>query len=133
MTSSVGEDCMRKGIKFNLIPIEADYAKMNVDTRKLPGKYRASTGQVTGQVGKEIEPLAIKVLKVSSTKSLKSTEIQEIVEIRHGETFQRNYLDYLLKKELIERTIPDKPQSRLQRYRLARKGTKLLDKIRNSY
>lgn len=90
------------------------------------------TGQVTGQVSGEIEPWVIKVLKVCLTKNLKSIEIQEIVEIRHRETFQRNYLDYLLEKGLIERTIPDKPQSRLQKYRLSEKGTKLLDMIRHS-
>jgi len=57
---------------------------------------------------------------------LKSSEIQEIVGIQHRETFQRNYLDRMLAAGLIERTIPDKPNSRLQKYRLTAKGRELL-------
>ncbi|WP_326844892.1 Fic family protein [Legionella pneumophila] len=49
--------------------------------------------------------------------------------IRHRETFQRNYLDQLLRDELIERTIPDKPKSRLQKYRLSKKGKILLEDL----
>ena len=52
--------------------------------------------------------------------------MQDIAGIRHRETFQRNYLDLLLEHNLIERTIPDKPRSRLQKYRLSLKGTALL-------
>lgn len=56
----------------------------------------------------------------------KSSDIQEIVGIKHRETFQRNYLDYLLNEDLLVRTIPDKPRSRMQRYRTTDKGLAVL-------
>lgn len=82
-------------------------------------------GQVTGQVTGQVEPWIANVLE-SCESPLKSSEIQGIVGIQHRETFQRNYLDRLLEAGLIERTIPDKPNSRLQKYRLTEKGRKLL-------
>jgi len=41
--------------------------------------------------------------------------------------FKRIYLDPALADGLIEMTIPDKPTSRLQKYRLTEKGRKLLE------
>ena len=45
--------------------------------------------------------------------------------MRHRETFQRNYLDKLLEDGWLVRTIPEKPKSRLQKYRLTEKGKTL--------
>jgi len=49
--------------------------------------------------------------------------------IKHRETFQRNYLDFLLEQGLLVRTIPDKPQSSKQKYRLSDKGLAVLQNI----
>ena len=49
-----------------------------------------------------------------------------VVGIKHWKTFQSNYLLPLIAAGLIERTIPDKPTSRLQKYRLTDKGRQLL-------
>lgn len=89
--------------------------------------WRKTREVVTGQV----DPWMMRVVEACSTKDLKSAEIQEVAGIRHRETFQRNYLDELLEDELLERTIPDKPNSRLQKYRLTEKGKLLLGKLRN--
>ncbi|WP_337589283.1 Fic family protein [Legionella steelei] len=62
---------------------------------------------------------------------MKNIDLQEVAGIRHRETFQRNYLDQLLKEELIERTNPDKLKSRLQEYRLSQKGKILLEDLSN--
>ena len=49
-------------------------------------------------------------------------ELREAVGIRHRQTFRMNYMRPALEKGLIEPTIPDKPTSRPQRYRLTAKG-----------
>jgi predicted transcriptional regulator len=93
-----------------------------------PSKHPASTGQVTGQVA----PWISKVLS-ACVEPRSSAEIQMLTGMKHRETFQRNYLDMLLKDGLIERTIPDKPRSRHQRYRTTAKGKKILEsRIRTS-
>jgi predicted transcriptional regulator len=42
------------------------------------------------------------------------------------DNFEKLYLRPALDAELIEMTIPDKPNSRLQKYRLTEKGKQLL-------
>ena len=49
-------------------------------------------------------------------------ELRQAVGITHRPTFRENYLHPALEAALIERTIPDKPSSRLQRYRLTAAG-----------
>jgi ATP-dependent DNA helicase RecG len=81
--------------------------------------------EVTGQV----ESWIIELVEACANRSpLKSTEVQRLVGIRHRETFQRNYLDRLLREGWLERTIPEKPKSRSQKYRLTAKALKLLEK-----
>jgi predicted HTH transcriptional regulator len=95
-----------------------------------PKKASVNTDEATGQVTGQVDQWVLRVVEACSTKDLKSSEIQEMAGIRHRETFQRNYLDKLLEDELLERTIPDKPNSRLQRYRLTEKGKLLLETLR---
>jgi len=51
-----------------------------------------------------------------------SGELRSMLGIKHRPTFRDNYLHPAWDKGLIEYTIPDKPNSRLQKYRLTRKG-----------
>ena len=76
------------------------------------------TDPVTGQVTRWI----VVALGHCQAGARSRREIQEAIGFRHRETFQRNYLDQLLADSLLERTLPDKPNSRLQKYRLTEKG-----------
>jgi len=46
--------------------------------------------------------------------------------MKHWKTFQIYYLLPLIDAGYIERTIPDKPTSRLQKYRLTERGKRML-------
>lgn len=72
-------------------------------------------GQDTGQDTGQVESL-ITVMKpgVEYTRA----ELMKKLSLRHRETFVDNYLKPALESGLVEMTIPDKPTSRNQRYRL---------------
>ena len=57
---------------------------------------------------------------------LSAAELREALRIKHRHTFRHNYLHPALERGLIEHTIPDKPNSRLQKYRLTEAGRILL-------
>lgn len=52
---------------------------------------------------------------------MKRSEIQERLGLKHEEHFRKSYLLPALELNVIEMTIPDKPTSRLQKYRLTGK------------
>jgi hypothetical protein len=56
----------------------------------------------------------------------KAGEIQSLVGVKYRQTFRENYLNARIGKGWLGRPIPDKPQSRLQRYQITEKGKKWL-------
>lgn len=56
-------------------------------------------------------------------------ELQKAVGIKDREHLRKAYLEPLIAVDWIERTIPDKPTSRLQKYRLTEKGRRLLEQL----
>ncbi len=81
------------------------------------------TEEVTGRVGTPIERL----LHVIGSETLSASEIMARLNLSHRPTFRANYLNPALERGLIERTIPDKPQSRSQKYRRCRAGSGVAD------
>lgn len=83
--------------------------------------------QVVEQVGGELgTPWVSRVLAACLEKPLKSVELQGLIGAGDRLTFRRKYLARLLDHDLLERTVPDKPTSRLQKYRLTEKEKKFL-------
>ncbi len=76
------------------------------------------TGEVTGEV--------IKLLGVLSSVALGRVESQFALKLQSQANFRDRYLLPALEAGPIERTIPEKPNSRLQKYRLTPKGRSLL-------
>jgi len=56
---------------------------------------------------------------------LSRDELQELVNINNRDYFRKAYINEALRQELIEMTIPDKPNSKNQKYRLTHKGKAL--------
>jgi hypothetical protein len=51
-----------------------------------------------------------------------SNQLMEILQLRHRPTFLYTYIQPAIELGLIEQTIPDKPNSSLQKYRLTPLG-----------
>ena len=73
--------------------------------------------QVTVQDSNHNKNPVEKLLSVLGDNVLSATEIMERLNLVHKPTFRKNYLNPALEAKLIERTIPDKPNSKNQKYR----------------
>ena len=84
-----------------------------------------ATGQVTGQVTAQV---AAQVMRFCE-QDRSAKQIQELLGLKHRETFLNNYLKPLLASGWIEMTIPGKPRSSKQKYRLTDKGRAVLKEL----
>ncbi len=73
----------------------------------------ATTQQVTEQVTEQVERL----LSVLDEAEMSLREIMERLELSDRNNVMKNYVNPALELGLIERAVPDKPNSRLQKYR----------------
>lgn len=61
-----------------------------------------------------------------------AAELREVLQIKHQTDLLRRYLRPAMDAGLIEYTIPDKPRSRLQKYRLTRRGHAVVENVLRS-
>lgn len=59
------------------------------------------------------------LLSILGDEELSAMELMSMLGLSHRHTFRQNYLNPALKAGLIERTIPDRPTSRLRKCRKA--------------
>ena len=95
--------------------------------------YRKSTPQVTPQDTPQdtpqVTPQVGQLIKaIDGTQSRE--ELQEKLDLKDREHFRKSYLNEALLLELIEMSIPDKPNSRNQKYRLTPKGKALKEQMK---
>ena len=76
-----------------------------------------STDQDSDQVTDQDKSPVDRLLSVLGNDMLSATEIMERLVLSHRPTFRKNYLNPALEQNLIERTIPDRPNSKNQKYR----------------
>jgi DNA-binding MarR family transcriptional regulator len=88
-------------------------------------KSAPSRDQVTPQVTPQVRALLVAIVDAPCSRE----ELQEAVGIKDREHFRKAYLEPLLTVAWIERTISEKPTSRLQKYRLTEKGRRLLEQL----
>jgi predicted HTH transcriptional regulator len=78
-------------------------------------------GEVTGEVTGEVAKLLVACQGIMTRKAL-----QESLALKGEDNFRKLYLTPALALGAMEMTIPDKPNSRSQKYRLTNKGRVLL-------
>lgn len=76
-----------------------------------------STDQDSDQVTDQDKLPVERLLSVLGNDILSAAQLMERLNLSHKPTFRKNYLKPALEQNLIERTIPDKPNSRNQKYR----------------
>jgi len=76
-------------------------------------KSGIESGEVTGEV--------LRLLRVINGE-MKRRELQDVLALKHEDYFREAYLLPALESGYIEMTIPDKPRSSKQKYRLTEKG-----------
>ncbi|MBA3027649.1 MAG: hypothetical protein FP816_02390 [Desulfobacteraceae bacterium] len=91
------------------------------------GRGIDSTGEVTPEVAPEVTPevrLMLLVLKREMTRR----EIMHAMGLSDEKHFREHYQQTAIRLGLMEMTIPEKPSSRLQKYRLTSKGRNFIEK-----
>ena len=84
----------------------------------------------TPQEAQQVTPQVIRLLQnLTNTKS--RIELQKQLGLTDRKSFNKVYLQPALEQGLIEMTFPDKPQSKLQQYRITATGKALLLKTRS--
>lgn len=86
-------------------------------TPQVPRKYPASTPEVTPEVKDTLSALA---------GEMSRRDIMRALNLSDEKHFREHYQQTAIRLGLMEMTIPDKPRSRNQRYRLTDKGRQLL-------
>jgi ATP-dependent DNA helicase RecG len=79
----------------------------------------------TDQVADQVRNL-IRVLD----GELSGLDIMQRLKLNHKPNFRLEYLQPAIKEKIVEMTIPDKPNSRLQKYRLTSKGKEIKTKLK---
>ncbi|MCW1734266.1 Fic family protein [Anaerorudis cellulosivorans] len=88
------------------------------------------TPQVTPQAARQVTRQA-KNLVLIMTDEMTRDELQEKLQLKDRENFRKLYISEALEQGLIEMTIPDKPTSPEQKYRLTAKGKALQQRWKN--
>ncbi len=85
-----------------------------------------ATGQVTAPVGEYVTRFLV---LLADRGALSNANILEAFGLKSRRRLRETYIDPSLADGLVEPTIPEKPTSRLQKYRLREKGRMLLEQM----
>jgi ATP-dependent DNA helicase RecG len=127
-TNRVVEMCQAAGIAIPTFQEIGPFAVVTFRVNVLgPGRTpgQAAT-QVTTQVAVQVTLQVEKVLRAASSAPKSREELQVATGMRNREHFRKAYIEPLLAAGWLERTIPDKPNSRLQKYRITQAGEQAL-------
>jgi len=96
---------------------------------KTVGKQEGSqvTEHVTEQVTEHVTEQVKKLIVVMGNQAYPRTELMQLAGVKHRPTFLYNYLQPAIALGFIELTLPGKPRSSKQQYRLTTKGNKFIE------
>ncbi len=80
-------------------------------------------------VGPHVSPQVERLLEVMSGE-MPAQELQRALGLDDRKSFRARYLIPALRAGFIDMTVPDRPKSRLQKYRLTDEGRRVLHSLR---
>ena len=105
-------------------------ARLTSPTGGVVGGVKAQSGTSQGQVGGtsqgQVVSLFVRITSILADQVLSSGEITAALGKEYYSGHLRRIIKMLLSDGIIEYTIPEKPRSRLQKYRLTEKGRQML-------
>jgi len=119
-----GEDCFKFTDNFIRITLPVSVYDEDHDSAHEGTKLAPSWHQVGTKLAPSVEKL---IVFCSETRSF--TEILSFMEYTDKTKFRKKFIYPLLEADILEQTIPDKPNSRNQKYRLTAKGLQLKETI----
>lgn len=94
----------------------------------MPESFRLSASFATPtQLPTRQEDPVMRLLSALANGEKSPGSLRTILNIKHRQTFRDNYMHPALEEGLIEMTIPEKPSSSKQKYRLTEKGRVYLE------
>ncbi len=132
-TTVAGSNILDEIINLSVTDYKYDKEHKQVDesnnypatTPQVPRKYPASTPQVPCKYHASTTQV-LDILKYAESEGRTRDELQMVAEIKDREYFRKEYLNQLLSDGLLELTIPDKPRSSKQKYRITPTGKAFL-------
>jgi predicted HTH transcriptional regulator len=82
--------------------------------------------QLPTQLPTQSDDPVMRLLQVLVQGEMSSSKLREMLGIKHRPNFRDNYLHPAIEAGFIEHTIPDKPTTPLQKYRITDKGREAL-------
>jgi len=121
-TVDIFDNCRKAGLRLPAFRLENGFFILTV--------WRKKTGQLKPVIGAEsgAESGAEPVIIALRDKPLSMSEISVKIGRKQVTGALKRLVQDLLSERLVERTIPDKPNSRLQKYHLTKKGAEYLKK-----
>jgi ATP-dependent DNA helicase RecG len=101
-------------------------------TRGTAAAQQPASGPGAGQVTPQVTPQVETLLVLLAEQALSGTQIRAGLRLKDRMHLQKAYVAPAIEAGLVEMTIPDRPSSRLQKYRLTAQGKAALAAARKA-
>lgn len=108
---------------------DVPWAREAADDEAATTQVNPATPQVTPQVD-QVTPQVCKLLSHIGRDDISAAALMQAIGLSDRRNFRERYLRPALESGLVEMTIPEKPQSSKQRYRLTQRGVDLLGNLK---